>query len=122
MNIAIFANQVIFPFLLFCFFCYVLIIRPERQAFELETAGANIPSNNTDTLSDIYEMIIQNSFWQAELDRVGDRQELIDKLIAIAANKGYNLTPQDVEYSIQQHTRREQTNYICLPIGCWRFG
>ena len=122
MNITIFANQIIFPFLLFCVFCYFLIIRPERQAFELETAGANIPNNNTNTLSDIYEMIIQNSFWQAELDRIGDRQELIDKLIAIAANNGYRLTSQDVEASIQQYTRKEQNNYICLPIGCWRIG
>ena len=121
MNIAIFANETIFPVLLLCVFCYFLIIRPETQAFKLETAGVSIPTE-TDTLSDIYEMIIQNSFWQSELDSISDRKELIDKLIAIADNNGYCLTDRDVENSIQQHTQSSQSNYICLPIGCWRVG
>ena len=120
MNVAIFANEVIFPILLFFVFYYFLVIRPETQTLELDTAGANTQSLSTDTLNDLYDTIVQDNRWQSELDSIGDRQELIDKLIAIAASHGYCLTSQDIESSIQQYTQGSQTNYVCLPIGCWR--
>ena len=109
MNIAIFANEIIFPVLLFCVFCYLFIIYPEIQ--ELKTKN----------LSNLYKTIIQNSC-QSELDSISNRKELIDKLIAIALNNGYRITYRDIESSIQQYTQDSQSNYVCLPIGCWRVG
>ena len=122
MNVAIFANEVIFPILLFFVFYYFLVIRPETQTLEFDIASANIQSRSysTDPLNDVYDTILQDDCWQSELYSIGNRQELIDKLIAIAASNGYRLTSQHIENSIQQHTLGSQTNYVCLPIGCWR--
>ena len=121
MNVTIFANQVIFPCLLFCFFSYFLIIRPGIQGTSANTVSANI-QDYQNSLDGIYEFIAQDDYWQSQLDNIGDRQELIDKLMAIAASKGFNFTASDINYSIDQHTDNSQDNYICLPIGCWRIG
>lgn len=120
MSVTIFANEVIFPGLLFCVFVYFLIIRPENQSFELNTLGSSTENISADPLNDVYEMIIDNDYLQSQLEQVSDRQELVSQLIAIAASKGYFLTSQDIESSIQEHTQGSQADYVCLPIGCWR--
>lgn len=121
MNVTIFANQVIFPCLLFCFFSYFLIIRPEIQSTSANIMGADI-QDHQNSLDDIYELIAQDDYWQSELDDISDRQQLIDKLIVIAASNGLYLTPSDIDRSIEQHTEKSQNRYVCLPIGCWRVG
>lgn len=119
MNVTIFANQVIFPCLLFCFFSYFLIVRPELQIARVNVDSERI-LDRKDSLNEIYELIAQDDYWLSELDSISDRQQLIDKLIAIAASKGLYLTSLDIDRSIEQHTEKSQNSYVCLPIGCWR--
>ena len=121
MNVTIFANQVIFPCLLFCFFSYFLIIRSELQIDRINVVNES-SRDNKDSVDEIYELIAQDDYWLAELDIISDRQQLIDKLIAIAASNGLYFTPSDIDRSIEQHTEESQNGYICLPIGCWRVG
>lgn len=121
MNVTIFANEIVFPFLLFCIFAYVLIVSPEIKA-ESNAEGLKIKEVGDNSLNGVYELIEQNNYWQSELDSIDDRQQLINKLIAIAASNGFYLTVSDIEDSIQYYTEKSQDNYVCLPIGCWRVG
>ena len=120
MNLTLFANEIIFPCLLFAFFSYFLVIAPEASPTTLKPTITNQQTKANNSLEDFFELIIDNDFLQTELDSISDRQELIDKLIVIAASHGYYLSPSDIDLAIREHTASSQDDYICLPIGCWR--
>lgn len=120
MNVTVFANETIFPFLLFLVFAYFSIVRPEVQSIETNAQNIAASQVNNNSLDDVYELIEQNEYWQSELDSISDRQQLIDKLIAIAASNGFYFTALDIERSIEYYTDTSQDNHVCLPIGCWR--
>lgn len=72
MNVTIFANQVIFPCLLFCFFSYFLIVRPELQIDRANVVNENL-RDNKGSVDEIYELIAQDDYWLSELDSISDR-------------------------------------------------
>ena len=106
---------------MFCFFSYFLIFRPELQVDRVNIVNENT-LDNKDSVDKVYELIAQDDYWLSELDSISDRQQLIDKLIAIAASNDLYFTSSDIDRSIEQYTEESQNGYICLPIGCWRVG
>lgn len=119
MNFTLFANEIIFPCLLFIFFSYFLIVAPELDTPNIVSKITTHQTQNIDPLERFFELILNDNLLQTELDNISDRQQLIDKLILIAASYGYYFLPSDIELAIDEHTASSQDNYICLPIGCW---
>lgn len=112
MTIANFANQFIFPVLLFAIFLGIL---------NLET----LPFNNVAPkaefnleLEHFYEVAEQEEL-ELIFESVSTHLELIDKITEYAKLLGCKITTQDIVSSIEEYTHESQVDYICLPIGCF---
>lgn len=120
MNFTLFANEFIFPSLLFCFFYYAMPFSSKIDAIKTKDIKTARQTVTTNILEDFYELIDDNDKLRSQLDTISDRQQLTDKLIKMAASYGYYFTALDIDRSVEEHTETSQANYICLPIGCWR--
>ncbi len=120
MNFTVFVNEVIFPCLLFFFFFSVITVAPQSLAINIGSTTVNTENTTTKSLEEFYNLISQNNSIQAELDEICDREHLVNRLIEIGSIYGYRFTTKDINQAINEHTDITQSNYLCLPIGCWR--
>ena len=118
MNLTIFANEIVFPSLLFFFFAYIMLFYPQIEIANTKEIKPQQEAITNDPFKDFYELIIRDRNIQTELDSISDRQTLIDRLLHIATIHNYQFLASDIEREITSNTNDSQSDYICLPIGC----
>ena len=113
MTIATFANQFIFPILLFA--AFYTLFNLGTIPFKKVTAQANFNLE----LENFYEAVEQDDNFTLILESASNYAELIGQITKYGRSLGYQIIEQEVKSSIEEHTDLSQENYICLPIGCF---
>ena len=118
-NLTAYLNHLFFPVALF-----VLIF----SSFYLETYLANgnsnshhVKTNNSlSELENFYEVISQNNNLLAQLDSIIENENYLEQIVKLGNSLNYTFTTSDLYQSITKYTANSNSNYICLPLGCWR--
>ena len=71
-------------------------------------------------LEDFYEAIAHNCHLLAQLDCILEKENYLEQIVKLGNSLNYNFTTSDLYQSIAQYTDNSHSNYICLPLGCWR--
>lgn len=121
MDITTFANQLIFPLVLFAIVLYFFHLEPYSINHDdnlKENIGAN--PNYISELDKFYEIISQDNDLMSQLELIIEQDNYIEQLVNFGKALGYEFTSSDVQQSIAENTTNINSNYICLPIGCWQ--
>lgn len=116
-NLITYINHLFFPISLF-----LLIF----SSFYIESYLSNDNSksiNEVDTLVELekfYEAIAQNNQLLVQLDSIFEKENYLEQIVMLGKSLNYNFTTSDIYQSIVKYTANPNSNYICLPLGCWR--
>lgn len=97
------------------------------SSFYLESYFSNSnskPLNESDRtlaeLENFYEAIGQNHHLLAQLDCILEKENYLEQIVQLGNSLNYNFTTSELYQSIAQYTDNSNSNYVCLPLGCWR--
>ena len=79
--------------------------------------------DKNDSLSELdrfYEDINQNKHLLAQLERTIEKENYLEQIVKLGNSLNYDFTTSDICQSITKYTVDSNSNYICLPLGCWR--
>lgn len=118
MDITSYANQVIFPLALFLMI--FLSFYAEPYLGKNNISKDNLVNNNyVSELDKFFEIVSQNDNLMSQLELIMEGENYIEQIVELGNSLGYRFTVSDVEQSIAENTANTNSNYICLPIGCW---
>lgn len=121
MDITNFANQIIFPLVFFAIVLYFLHLEPSSTNHD-DNLKKNIVFNLNymSELDKFYETISQDKDLMFQLELIMEQDNYIEELVDFGKALGYEFTSSDVHQSVAENTTNINSNYICLPIGCWQ--
>ena len=119
MDITSYANQFIFPLALFLIIFFGFYAEPYLGKNNI--SKDNLVNNNyVSELDNFFEIVSQNDNLISQLELIMEREDYIEQIVKLGNSLGYRFTVLDVEQSIVANTVNSDSNYICLPIGCWQ--
>lgn len=77
-------------------------------------------NNSLIELESFYEFISQNNHLLTQLDCILEKENYLEQIVELGNSLNYNFTASDIDRSIVKYTANSNSNYICLPLGCWR--
>ena len=119
MDITSYANQFIFPLALFS--VIYLSFYAELYLGRNSILTDNQVSNNClSELDNFFEVVCQDDNLMSQFELIMEGDNFIQQIVKLGNSLGYRFTVSDVEQSIVDNTSNIDSNYICLPIGCWQ--
>ena len=55
-----------------------------------------------------------------QLELIMKEDNFSERIVTLGHSLGYSFTLTDISQSIAEHTASPNSNYICLPPGCWK--
>ena len=120
MDITSYANQFIFPlalFLIILFSFYAESYLGKNSIYQDDLVNNNYVSE----LDNFFEIVSQNENLMSQLELIIEGEKYLEQIVELGNSLGYRFTVSDVEQSIAENTVNSDSNYICLPIGCWQY-
>ena len=119
MDLTSYANQFIFPLALFLIILFSFY--SESYLGKNNISKDNLVNNNyVSELDQFFEIVSQNDTLMSQLELIMEGEKYLERIVELGNSLGYQFTVSDIEKSIAENTANTNSNYICLPIGCWK--
>ena len=119
MDFTIYIDRLIFPIALF-----VLIFSSFYLESYLSKGSHSSLNDKTDNhhseLEQFYEFVGQDNNLLSQLDSIVENENYLEQIVKLGNSLNYTFTTSDLYQSITKYTANSNSNYICLPLGCWR--
>ena len=113
-DLTVYLNQFLLPIALFA-----LILSSFYLESSLAINNSNFSNNYSSELDKFYEAIYQDSNLLSQLDFIMEGENFLEKIVNLGNSLGYKFTTLDLSQSITGNTANSDSNYVCLPVGCW---
>ena len=121
MDLTTFANQLIFPLILFILFLSFFHLEPRTLNYSVESKDSLASNlNYVSELEKFYDTVNQDNNLIFQLEAILEKENYIEELVSLGKALGYEFTSLEIEQSIAESAANINGNYICLPVGCWR--
>lgn len=119
MDFTVYIDRLIFPVALF-----VLIFSSFYLESYLSKSSYSSLDNKADNhhseLEQFYEFVGRDNNLLSQLDSIVENENYLEQIVKLGSSLNYTFTTSDLYQSITKYTANSNSNYICLPLGCWR--
>ena len=126
-------NQILFPIALFVLI-YSSFYIDINSLYKKNSSNKNIVRDLDKTkilhnrfstyssaeLENFFDTVSQDDNLMFQLELIMKENNFSERIVALGHSLGYGFTITELRQSITEHTANTNSNYICLPFGCWK--
>jgi hypothetical protein len=119
MDFTVYLDRFIFPVALF-FLIFSSFYLESYLSKSNYSSLDNKADNHHSELEQFYEFVGRDNNLLSQLDSILENENYLEQIVKLGNSLNYNFTTSDLYQSITKYTANSNSNYICLPLGCWR--